>query len=109
MSAAKGTINAGVCGFVTSVTAISGDSQHVTLQLESTCENITKLAARLPELDAYAELGAGFEGELWRAIRANLKGCCSGCVVPAGLFKAMQVAAGVALQQTASIELERER
>ena len=59
MSAVTGTIHAGVCGFVTQVTATSEDQQHVCLQVESTCENLTALSASLPELDAYAELGAG--------------------------------------------------
>jgi hypothetical protein len=108
MGAVVGTINAGICGFVTEVTATSEDQQHVCLQIESTCGNIKTLAASLPELDAYAELGAGFDGELWTAIRAGLRGCCSGCVVPSGLFKAMQIAAGVALPKAASMEFTRQ-
>lgn len=107
MSAASGTIHAGICGFVTQVTATSEDQQHVRFEVESTCENVTALAASLPEVDAYAELGAGFDGELWSAIRSGLRGCCSGCVVPAGLFKAMQIAAGVALPQSVSIEFAK--
>lgn len=107
MGAIVGTVHAGVCGFVTKVTATSEDQRHVRLQVESTCDNIKALAASLPELDAYAELGAGFDGELWTAIRAGLKGCCSGCVVPAGLFKAMQIAAGVALPRPAGMDFEK--
>jgi hypothetical protein len=96
-----------VCGFVTRITATSADDQNVRFTVDSRCENIQGLAARLSDVDAYAELGAGFDGELHRAVRASLKGCCSGCVVPAGFFKAMQVAANVALPQDISIELER--
>lgn len=107
MSAAVGTIKAGVCGFVTEVKARSEDQRHVCLQVESTCDNIRTLADALPEVDAYAELGAGFDGQLWTTIRSCLKGCCSGCVVPAGLFKAMQIAAGLALPRAASIEFEK--
>jgi hypothetical protein len=108
MSAVVGTIKAGVCGFVTEVTATSEDQQHVCLQVESTCDNINGLSGALPpELDAYAELGSGFDGQLWTTIRSCLKGCCSGCVVPAGLFKAMQIAAGLALPRAAGIEFEK--
>ncbi|MFW5857735.1 MAG: DUF6951 family protein, partial [Planctomycetota bacterium] len=32
--------------------------------------------------------------------------CCPGCVVPAGVFKAMQVAAGLALPKDAAITVE---
>ncbi len=107
MATVKGTVHAGVCGFVTEVTASSPDDQHVTFQVQSNCDNITAMAASLPEVDAYAELGAGFDGALHRVVRQSLRGCCSGCVVPAGLFKAMQVAAGTALPQTASMEFEK--
>lgn len=108
MSQVRGTIQAGICGFTTEVVATSEDSQHVTLQVESTCDNIRQLAAKLPTLDAYSELGAGFAGEFHTVVRESLRGCCSGCVVPCGLFKAMQVAAGVALPQSASLEICRE-
>lgn len=107
MSKVKGTINAGICGFVTDVEATSDDQQHVSFQVTTTCENIKSLAEALPDVDAYAELGAGFDGELHQAFRASLRGCCSGCVVPAGIFKAMQIAAGVALPGAISIEFER--
>lgn len=108
MSTVTGTIQAGVCGFVTSVTATSEDQQHVCFEVDSTCSTIKALAAALPDVDAYAELGAGFDGELWSAIRSGLKGCCSGCVVPSGLFKAMQIAAGVALPVAAGMEFTKE-
>ena len=107
MSEVKGQINAGICGFVTDVTATSEDGQHVNLGVESTCDSIRKLAESLPELDAYAELGAGFDGAFHQAVRATLRGCCSGCAVPPGLFKAMQIAAGVALPQSVSMEFEK--
>ncbi|MFN2352102.1 MAG: hypothetical protein ABR497_09170, partial [Kiritimatiellia bacterium] len=35
----------------------------------------------------------------------NLKGCCAGCAVPVGVFKAMQVAAGLALPKDPTITL----
>ena len=107
MSAARGTIQAGICGFATQVTATSEDQQHVCFEVNSTCEKIATLAASLPEVDAYAELGAGFDGVLWSAVRSALKGCCSGCAVPSGLFKTMQIAAGVALPQAVSMEFEK--
>ena len=102
------TIHPGVCGFVTRITATSDDEQLVRFDVDSPCENIQGLAARIMEVDAYAELGAGFNGELHQAVRASLKGCCSGCVVPAGFFKAMQVAANVALPHDISIDLARQ-
>ncbi len=104
---AKVTIHAAVCGFVTEATANSPDQQHVEFCVTSSCEKIQGLAACLPTVNTYAEVGAGFEGEFHRVIRAGLGGCCSGCAVPMGLFKAMQIAAGLALPASVSMEFER--
>ena len=103
----KGTIDAGICGFITEVVGRTEDGQHVTLSITSDCENIRQLAALLPELDVFSEIGAGYDGELLTLVRERVQGCCTGCVVPAGLFKAMQIAAGLALPQTATMEFEK--
>lgn len=103
----KTTVKAGICGFTTVITARSDDMQNVTFAVETDCENVRKLAADLPVVDAYQEIGAGFDGTLHTAIRDHLRGCCSGCIVPCGIFKAMQVEAGLALPAAASMEIEK--
>jgi hypothetical protein len=100
-------VKAGVCGFVTDITADSDDSQNVTFKVVSNCEKITKLAGSLPVVDAYTEIGAGFDGQLFAAIRDNLSGCCAGCAVTVGLFKSMQVAAQLALPQEIVITISK--
>lgn len=108
MSAAKATIHGGVCGFATQVAATSEDSQNVSLSVQSTCEKIQRLAEALPaEVDAYAEIGAGFDGQVLTTARSVLSGCCAGCVAPAGIFKTMQVAAKLALPAQSEINIER--
>ncbi len=102
------TINAGICGFVTTVSADSEDMQNVTLRIESDCDNIKRIAKELSQVDGYAEIGAGFDGVIQKVVRDNIKGCCAGCVVPCGIFKAMQVAAGLALPATCSVEFSRD-
>ena len=99
-------VKAGVCGFTTRISAVSEDEQHVTIRVETDCDKIRALAGSLPVLDAYSEIQAGFDGELMKVVRSNLKGCCAGCAVPSGIFKSMQVAAGLALPQDASIEVK---
>ena len=49
----------------------------------------------------------GGDGDIHQAVRSTLKGCCSGCAVPVGIFKAMQVAAGLALPAPLSIHIEK--
>jgi hypothetical protein len=100
-------IAAGICGFRTSVRASSDDMQNVALEVSSTCEKISAMAARMGVIDAYQEIGAGFDGAVLTAARAALRGCCAGCVVPAGIFKTVQVAGGVALPAPACITMEK--
>lgn len=100
-------IHAGVCGFRTTARARSDDMQNVTLEVSSTCKKISAMAARLGVIDAYQEIGAGFDGAVLTAARASLQGCCAGCVVPGGIFKTVQVAGGVALPAPISITMER--
>jgi len=107
MSIAKATINAGVCGFVTNVTATCEDDQNVGFVVESPCEKIQALGAALPTVDAYAEIGAGFDGQVLSTARSVLGGCCAGCVVPSGIFKTMQVSARLALPAPIGMQIER--
>lgn len=102
-------IRAGVCGFTTTVVARPDDMQNVSLSIESDCEKIRGVAENLKApIHAYAEIGAGFEGAIYTVVREGLKGCCSGCVVPCGIFKSVQVAGGVALPAPVTIDIERD-
>jgi hypothetical protein len=99
-------IQAGICGFHTTVRAHAEDSRNVSLDITSTCEKITSLAADLKTVDAYQEIGNGFDGAVLKAASRHLKGCCAGCVVPSGIFKTVQVAGCVALPAPISITME---
>jgi hypothetical protein len=91
-------IDAGVCGFHTTVIARSDDMQMVTLEIASECEKIRGLAETVKDpIDAYQEIGDGSNGIVLKAAVTHLKGCCAGCAVPSGIFKSVQVAGGVAL------------
>jgi len=104
-------IDAGICGFKTQAKVASEDSQNVSFEVETTCEKISKLGellkARGP-VDAYQEISPSSQNVVLSAIRETLTGCCAGCAVPVGLFKAMQVAAGLALPKDISIRLAKE-
>ena len=94
-------------GFTARIEAVSKDHRNVVLRIESGYETIRTLSARLPlSVDGYKEIRDGFAGTVHQAVRETLKGCCSGCVVPSGLFKAMQVAAGLALPVNARIRFD---
>ncbi|NIA20647.1 MAG: hypothetical protein GWP05_01485 [Anaerolineaceae bacterium] len=104
-------IDAGVCGFMTQATVLSEDGQNVSFAVHSDCEKIRILAAALEErcpVDAYQEISSASESAVLETVRENLKGCCAGCAVPVGLFKAMQVAAGLALPKNITINLSKD-
>jgi len=101
----KTRVEAGICGFVTEIEANSEDMQHVSFKVDTDCEKIENLTEKLTTYDAYNEIKEGFDGELFKVIREELKGCCSGCAVPVGLFKSMQVAAMLALPKNISITI----
>ncbi len=109
---AKVEISAGVCGFQTTARVESSDEQMVVFHIESDCEKIDGLAGQLfnsGSLDAYEEISAQGQSRLLALARERLSGCCAACAVPIGLFKAMQVAAGLALPREVVIRLEKEQ
>ena len=99
-------VDAGICGFQTRIHAESDDLQNVTFKITSGCEKAQKygdvLIAKGP-VDGYAEIGAGADGAVLTTGREYLKGCCAACAVPVGVFKAMQVASGVALPKDVTL------
>jgi hypothetical protein len=104
----KVEIDAGVCGFHTTVEAGSDDNQHVEFNIISDCEKIRELAGELQQkgaIDSYNEINPAGKSLVMDIVRGQLKGCCSGCAVPVGIFKGMQVAACLALPKDISIRI----
>ncbi|PKM81011.1 MAG: hypothetical protein CVU89_10710 [Firmicutes bacterium HGW-Firmicutes-14] len=102
-------IQAGSCGFETTVTACgSGVKEPARIEIESNCEKISALGEFVREVRGLDEITLGFEGVIMSEARKILKGCCAGCVVPAGIFKAVQVASGLALPKNILITMNKE-
>ena len=105
------TIDAGVCGFQTHASVTSEDQQNAAFEVSSDFEKISTLACELKTagaIDAYQEISPAGQSILLQTSRKHLKGCCAGCAVPVGLFKAMQVAAGLVLPKDIRINLGKE-
>ena len=108
---AKVDIDAGVCGFHTRAVATSQDGQFVKFNIETDCDTIRNLAEVINEkdmVDSFAEISPVNESVILTTAQSTLKGCCAGCAVPVGLFKAMQVAAGLALPKDITIKLTKD-
>ena len=107
---ARAEVNAGVCGHQTTITAATSDGRAVTFAVETTCENITRLAELLDEaglVDAYQAISPRAPANVvLDAGRAAL--CCPDCIVPAAALKAMRVAAQLALAADVHIALIKE-
>ncbi|MDH7504143.1 MAG: hypothetical protein QHJ82_15705 [Verrucomicrobiota bacterium] len=102
----KAEIEAGICGFHTTLCAQSEDVQHVAFEVETDCDKIRRLAVELSTLgplDAFQEINPAKGSRLLETARTSMSGCCAGCAVPVGLFKAMQVAAALALPKDVHI------
>ncbi len=108
---AVAVIQAGICQMVTRVRAEEDDGFAVHLSIESDCEKVRAFAAALVgmgPINALDEITRGSQGAILSTARENLTGCCAACVIGPGVFKAMQVAAGLALPADARVGLEVE-
>jgi hypothetical protein len=104
-------IDAGICGLQTTARVNSEDSRNVTFDIDTNCDKIARLAKVIGEkgpIDAYQEISPCGPAVIMTTVRHMLAGCCAGCAVPVGLFKAMQVAAGLALPKDIIIKLTKD-
>lgn len=103
----RADIDAGICGFATTVVAEAESMRKVKLDITSECSQIRKAADQLPEMDMLEELRAGLG-------RGHVYGVLSGCVkhvtcpVGSGILKAAEASAGLALPKDVSIKLSKE-
>ena len=101
---ASAVIRSGICGFTVRASAHCEDGAHVALKIESDCPNYQKVAEQLHEIDAFQELfGDRFAGTIWKVCAQHSPH--ASCPVPVGLLKLVEVAAGLALPQTVSMEI----
>jgi len=105
---AHALIDAGVCGFHTTVVADSPDKRHVTFAIETECDVVARLVAALEELqpiDVYGEVDKRKESVILATVVETMAECRKSCAVPLGIFRAMQVVTGLALPKDVHIEV----
>lgn len=102
-------VQAGICGHRTTVRAGTADGRKVEFDVEATCDNIKRFAARLAAegpVDAYKEINPRETSDV--LTRGHEAGCCSDCIVPAAALKALRVATGLALAADVAIAISKE-
>jgi hypothetical protein len=99
------TVHAGVCGFVTKITTKSDDAQTVSISFETTCPHLEKAKAELTSVDAYVEI---FKKPADTTVYAVLSKYLvhTACPLYSGFFKAIEVAASLALPRDVSMKIE---
>jgi len=86
----------GICKFRARIVSRADELLNITLEITSDCAHIRQLAERLTCVSALEELGRKItDTEVYRAA-ASCKTHVA-CPVPAGILKAIEVSAGMAL------------
>jgi len=99
-------IDSGICGFVTTVRT-HATGRTMSVEIESDCEHIQKLAAALTEVDPFREISFRNEGPL--TLRLAAEHCAhAACPVPVGIIKAIEVEAVLALPKDVTIRVSRD-
>lgn len=109
---AHSLIDAGTCGFHTTVVADSPDKRHVTFFVETECDVVARLVAaveKLQPIDVYGEVDKRKESVILATALETMAECRKSCAVPLGIFKAMQVVTGLALPKDVHIQVAEEQ
>jgi hypothetical protein len=97
-------IDAGVCGHATTVKATRGEGHSVKIAIESDCPQVRSLDAEIDEVDALQQIG--LRKGLPPVLQIAYARCAhAACPVPAGVIKAIEVAAGLALPRDVSMRV----
>lgn len=100
-------IDAGVCGHTATVRAERGEGYSVRLAIESDCPHVQSLDVEIDEVDALQQIG--LRGGLPPVLKTAYNRCAhAACPVPAGLVKAIEVAAGLALPQDVAMRVSQD-
>ncbi len=103
----KVKVESGVCGFTTTIVAEPGEKRQVKLNITSDCQAVTALAGELDTLGMRDVLTKGYgQGSVFEAAGRTL--AHNACPVVSGIFKAAEVAMGLALPRPARIDFEEE-
>jgi hypothetical protein len=103
----KVEVDAGICGFVSVITAESGDMQNVEVTFRTNCPNLKPLEGDPIGVDAYTEaFGPAGDTEVYRIMRPYVKHAA--CPVPMAMVKAVEAAAGLALPKDVRVTMRKE-
>jgi len=97
-------VDPGICGFTATIEVHKIAQRRVSIGVSSECERIAELASSLTELDAWDTLKARADSEVH--VQASKHQLHPSCPVPAGILKAIEVEADLALPRDVVIHFE---
>ncbi len=80
--------------------------KHLALTLETDCEMVLKMLGDIAKLDRFAPITGFQNNPVYKSAAKHLKHVA--CPVPAGIIKALEVAAGLNVEKDAAITFLKE-
>ena len=98
------TVDAGICGFGTTVEVSKTGRRRVSVVLSSDCEMVESMNGELQDLGWLEALGPPMGSAVWECACEHLKHPC--CPVPIGILKAIEVELELALPKDVVIHFD---
>lgn len=95
------TVNPGICGFTVTVRTEKKDRRSVSVEIETDCEMVRKMAEDLGHVDMMAAFTNHLNNPVYKSAAKHLKHVT--CPVPSGILKAVEAELGLAIPRDASI------
>lgn len=104
MKTIKADIKPGACGLHTTLWAETTDNMTVRVHSTSQCQNVRRMVEAIPEINAYEELFKPLCDIIIMQLADRYLSHRT-CMVPVGILKAVEAAAGLALPADITITL----
>jgi hypothetical protein len=98
-------VDAGICGFSTTVQATKTGKRRVSVVVGSDCEAVSEMNGQLQDMDWLEALGPPTNSAVWDCACQHLQHPC--CPVPIGILKAIEVELDLALPKDVMIYFEK--
>lgn len=100
----KVTVEAGICGFVTTIDAFLEDKHNVRLVIETDCPSLKPMTEELTTVDGMKECFSKIgESMVFQIIRKYCKHAA--CPVPTAIIKGIEVACNFALPKDVKMNI----
>jgi hypothetical protein len=100
-------INAGSCNFKTSIKVSESDGNSLSLDVDSECKHIKKMADAIGKSLSKIDIAKPFdENIVYEKVSLVMPGCLP-CVIPAALLIALWTEAGMLLKKDPIIHFEK--